>query len=100
MKIGIDARMFGPRIGGGGLGRYVASLVNELQEIDAQNEYVIFLKKENFHDFIIKRKNFSKRLVDIPWYSVKEQFAFPKEIMLSGVQLMHYPHWNVPLWCS
>lgn len=98
MRMGIDARMFGPRVGGGGIGRYVAELVMHLQEIDKETEYVVFLKKENFHDFVIKRKNFSKRLVDIPWYSVKEQFDFPKEILLSKVQAMHYPHWNVPIW--
>lgn len=98
MRLGIDARMFGPRVGGGGIGRYVAELVTHLQEIDKETEYVVFLKKENFHDFVIKRKNFSKKLVDIPWYSVKEQFAFPREILLSKVQAMHYPHWNVPIW--
>ncbi|NBS69091.1 glycosyltransferase family 1 protein [bacterium] len=98
MRLGIDARMFGPRVGGGGIGRYIAELVMHLQEIDKETEYVVFLKKENFHDFVIKRKNFSKRLVDIPWYSVREQFAFPKEILLSKVQAMHYPHGNVPLW--
>lgn len=100
MRLGIDARMFGPRVGGGGIGRYVAELVTHLQEIDKETEYVVFLKKENFHDFVIKRKNFSKRLVNIPWYSVKEQFAFPREILLSKVQAMHYPHWNVPIWSS
>lgn len=98
MRLGIDARMFGPRVGGGGIGRYIAELVMHLQEIDKETEYVVFLKKENFHDFVIKRKNFSKRLVDIPWYSLKEQFAFPREILLSKVQAMHYPHWNVPIW--
>lgn len=97
MRMGIDARMFGPRVGGGGIGRYVAELVTHLQEIDKETEYVVFLKKENFHDFVIKRKNFSKRLVDIPWYSAKEQLAFPREILLSKVQAIHYPHWNVPI---
>lgn len=98
MKLGIDARMFGPRVGGGGIGRYVAELVMHLQEIDRETEYVVFLKKENFHDFIVKQKNFSKRLVDIPWYSLQEQRDLPREILLSKVQAMHYPHWNVPLW--
>jgi glycosyltransferase involved in cell wall biosynthesis len=97
MRIGIDARWFGPRVGGGGLGRYVAELVNHLQEIDGNNEYVIFLKKENFHEFVLKRPNFSKRLVDVPWYSAAEQFVMPREIALSKVNFMHYPHWNVPV---
>ncbi len=97
MRIGIDARWFGPRVGGGGLGRYVAELVNHLQEIDQSNEYVIFLKKENFHEFVLKRPNFSKRLVDVPWYSAEEQVRMPREVALSKVNFMHYPHWNVPV---
>lgn len=97
MRIGIDARFFGPRVGGGGLGRYVSELVNHLQEIDHQNEYVIFLKKENFHDFVVKGGNFSKKMVDVPWYSLAEQTVMPREIALSKVDFMHYPHWNVPV---
>lgn len=97
MRIGIDARMFGLR-GGGGIGRYIAELVVHLQEIDKETEYVIFLQKENFHDFVIKRKNFSKKLVNIPQSSWKEQFSFPREIVLSKVHAMHFPQGNVPLW--
>jgi glycosyltransferase involved in cell wall biosynthesis len=97
MRIGIDARFFGPRTGGGGLGRYVSELVNHLQEIDGENEYVIFLKRENFHEFSVKRGNFSKKMVDVPWYSLQEQTVMPREIALSKVHFMHFPHWNVPV---
>lgn len=97
MKIGIDARFYGPRVGGGGLGRYVSELVTALQKIDRENEYVLFLGKENFHECIITSPNFSKRLVDIPWYSAKEQLAMPREVALAKVNLMHYPHWNIPV---
>ena len=68
MRIGIDARFFGPRTGGGGIGRYVSELVNNLQKIDHKNEYVIFLKKENFHEFVVTGSNFSKKM-DRPWFS-------------------------------
>lgn len=97
MKIGIDARFYGPRVGGGGLGRYVSELVTALQKVDRENEYVLFLGRENFHECVITSPNFSKRLVDIPWYSAKEQIAMPKEVALAKVNLMHYPHWNVPV---
>jgi glycosyltransferase involved in cell wall biosynthesis len=89
--------MFGPRVGGGGLGRYVAELVNHLQEIDHENEYVIFLKKENFHEFVVKGPNFSKRMVDVHWYSLKEQFVMLREVTSAKVHFMHYPHWNIPV---
>ncbi len=97
MRIGIDARFFGPRTGGGGLGRYVAELVTHLQQIDRVNEYVLFLRQENFHDCVITNSNFSKRLVDIPWYSLAEQRYLPREIAAAKVDVMHIPHWNVPL---
>lgn len=97
MRIGIDARFYGPRVGGGGLGRYVAELVTHLQEIDRSNEYVLFLRKENFHECVIKRGNFSKRMVDVPWYTLAEQRVIPQEVALSRVNVMHFPHWNVPL---
>lgn len=99
MRIGIDARFFGPRVGGGGLGRYVAELVTHLQKIDTKNTYVLFLRKENFHDCVITNPNFEKRLVDAPWYSLAEQLTLPREVRLARVNFMHYPHWNVPL-CS
>lgn len=100
MRIGIDARFFGPRTGGGGLGRYVAELVTNLQRIDRVNEYVLFLRKDNFHDCVLTNNNFSKRLVDIPWYSLAEQRLMPREIAAAKVDVMHIPHWNVPLFCK
>ncbi len=92
--------MYGLPIGGGGIGRYVASLVNHLQAIDHENTYVIFLQKENFHDFVVTQANFSKQLIDIIPYSWAEQFQFPKAIALSRVQVMHYPHGHAPVWSS
>lgn len=97
MRIGIDARFYGPRVGGGGLGRYVAELVTHLQGLDRNNSYVLFLRKENFHECVIKNANFSKRLVDVPWYTVEEQRVMPREIAHAKVHFMHYPHWNVPV---
>lgn len=97
MKIGIDARFFGPRVGGGGLGRYVEELVMALQDADKENEYVLFLLKENFHECTIAHRNFTKQMVDVPWYSFAEQFRMPREVAHAKVNLMHYPHWNVPI---
>ena len=97
MHIGIDARFFGPRVGGGGLGRYVAELVTHLQKIDQKNQYTLFLRKENFHECRITNKNFSKQLVDIPWYTLEEQKKMPGIVARSQVDFMHYPHWNIPV---
>lgn len=97
MKIGIDARMYGPAVGGGGLGRYVEQLVNELQQQDQENRYVLFLKRENFDACRITNPNFEKRLADAHWYTVKEQLVMPGIIDRERLDLVHFPHWNVPL---
>lgn len=99
MRIGIDARFFGPRVGGGGLGRYVAELVQALARLDRTNHYVVFLKKDNFADFVPPAPNWEKRLVDVHWYTAAEQLVMPREIALAKVDIMHFPHWNVPLRC-
>lgn len=97
MRIGIDARMYGPKVGGGGLGRYVEQLVAKLQEIDQENRYILFLKKENFDLCPITNPNFEKRLADIHWYTYAEQIFLPKIIAAEKLDLIHFPHWNVPL---
>lgn len=95
--IGIDARMYGPKVGGGGLGRYVEQLVRELQTIDRENRYVLFLKPENAENCVVRNDSFSKRVVDIHWYTLKEQLLLGKKIDAEKLDLMHFPHWNVPL---
>jgi glycosyltransferase involved in cell wall biosynthesis len=97
MRIGIDARFYGPRVGGGGIGRYVSQLVTHLQQIDDQNQYVLFLKKENFHECVITNPRFEKRLVDVHWYGLEEQVVMPREVRRAKVDFMHYPHFNVPV---
>lgn len=97
MNIGIDARMYGPHVGGGGLGRYVEQLVTQLQAIDHKNRYVLFLKKENFDACQIVNPNFEKRLVDIHWYTAKEQFELGRAMDAEHLDLIHFPHWNVPV---
>ncbi len=95
MKIGIDARMYGPAQGG--IGRYIEQLIKQLQKIDQNNQYILFLRKSNFDECEITNSNFKKVLADIPWYSLKEQTDFCKIIKKENIDLMHFPHWNVPL---
>ncbi|MBU1102803.1 glycosyltransferase family 4 protein [Patescibacteria group bacterium] len=95
MRIGIDARFFGPR--GKGLGRYTQKLIESLQEIDNQNDYVIFLRRENFNEFQPQNPRFKKVLADYRWYSVAEQIFLPFVIYRQKIDLMHFPHFNVPV---
>lgn len=95
MRIGIDARLYGPKQGG--LGRYIEQLIRHLEQTDEHNEYVIFLRKDNWDEFKPTKPNFKKALANIPWYSWQEQILLPFIVKMKKLDLIHFPHWNVPL---
>lgn len=89
MRIGIDARMLGQS----GIGRYIESLVRYVPKLDRRDEYYLFMRDSikplgpNIH--IIK--------ADIPWYSMQEQMKLVKIFQDTKLDLLHVPHFNVPL---
>ncbi len=95
MRIGIDARFYGPK--GKGLGRYTQKLIENLEKIDSENEYMIFLRKENWNEYEPAAPNFNKVLSDYRWYTLAEQIFMPVKIHQTRVDLMHFPHFNVPI---
>ncbi len=95
MNIGIDARFYGTA--NKGLGRYTQKLIENLEKIDNNNQYFIFLKKDNFNDYQPKNKNFKKILTNYKWYGIAEQIFIPLKIIKLNIDLMHFPHFNVPL---
>lgn len=97
MRIGIDARFFGPKQKG--LGRYVQKLVENLEKVDLNNQYVIFLRRENWGEYQPNNPNSKKVLADYRWYSLPEQILMPIKIWQAKIDLMHYPHFNVPIFC-
>jgi len=94
-RIGIDARMYGPI--GKGLGRYTKEAVDNILALDVNNYYVIFLRKENFHLLKTENPNVKKIIVDVKWYSLAEQIIMPYYIRREKIDLMHFPHFNVPI---
>lgn len=97
MRIGIDARMLGPNVGGGGLGRYVEELVVKLEQLDHKNRYVLFLREGGQGGKIDEGAKVEKRVTNIHWYTLKEQLMMPRLIDRERLDLVHFPHWNVPL---
>jgi glycosyltransferase involved in cell wall biosynthesis len=95
MRIGIDARFLGPE--GTGLGRYVQELISNLEILDEKNEYVIFLRKQNFDLYQPRNKNFKKVLADARWYGLKEQIILPFIFSSQKLDLLHIPHFNIPV---
>ncbi|MEA3463836.1 MAG: glycosyltransferase family 1 protein [Patescibacteria group bacterium] len=96
-RVGIDARFYGPI--GKGLGRYTQEIVDNIIKIDDKNEYIIFLRKDNFDEFIADSDKVKKVLADARWYNLAEQIKMPFLIWRERIDLMHFPHFNVPLLC-
>ena len=95
MTIGIDARFFGPKAKG--LGRYTQKLIAGLEQADKQNDYLIFLRRENFDEYQQQNPRFKKILADWRWYSLAEQIFFPWQLYRYKIDLMHFTHFNAPL---
>ena len=94
-RIGIDARFFGPI--GKGLGRYTQKLIEYLEVVDQDNQYFVFLGKDNFETYKPKNPNFQKVLADFRWYSFAEQLKMPLLLYRYNLDLVHFPHFNVPI---
>lgn len=95
MRIGIDARFYGPKHAG--LGRYTKNLVDQLLNLDDQNDYVIFLSPDNYDLVTTTSGRVAKVQIDAPHYSLKEQLVLPGILRRHSLDVVHFPHLNVPL---
>jgi glycosyltransferase involved in cell wall biosynthesis len=107
MKIAIDARLMGPE-NTRGIGRYIEELVRALLDADTSTEYVLVTRSAE-HPFrndprvrtvatkIPDQPRVKAVVADIPWYGWAEQVKLPRILSGLGVDLVHVPHWNVPL---
>ncbi|MEK7550183.1 MAG: glycosyltransferase [Patescibacteria group bacterium] len=93
MKILIDARIYGPEHAGNG--RYTMNLVENLAKIDKVNKYVILLRKDKLG--INLPKSWQKVKADFRHYSFSEQLYLPFLISKYKPDIVHFPHFNVPL---
>jgi glycosyltransferase involved in cell wall biosynthesis len=95
MKIGIDARMLGEEQTG--IGLYIKNLIENIAKLDKEDEYILFLRKEQFDSFELPEKNFKKVLADYRWYSFSEQFYFLFKLYFENLDLVHFPSFNAPI---
>lgn len=94
MKITIDARLYGPK--DTGIGRYTQKLVENLVKVDTRNEYTILLRKSDYETLVFP-KNWTKVLADFKHYTFEEQLKMPLLLMRLKTDLVHFPHFNVPI---
>ncbi len=89
-RIGIDARLYEET----GVGRYIRNLIQHLASIDANNHYLLFLRKKTYITFTPPAKNFSKVLADIRWHVPLEQIVMPYFFYKQKLDLVHFPYQN------
>src|SRR5438045_1058741 len=89
-RIGIDARLWGPR----GVGRYIQNLIKYLQHVDTKNEYVLFVTSQTLSSVraSLNNKNWSTVVADIQWHTLREQILFPRILNKEKLDLMHFPY--------
>jgi glycosyltransferase involved in cell wall biosynthesis len=101
MKIVIDARMYG--LEHAGIGRYVSNLIREISYTPhaiRQHQFILLVRKSKLDEV---RKEIGKKVrmvvADYPHYSLQEQIALPLALAKLKPDLVHFPHFNVPvLW--
>jgi len=97
MHIGIDARIYGAYHRG--IGRYTERLISNLSRLRDDNRYTLFMDKENASSFSLSSGKFKIVKISSRHYSIKEHIKMPVAIKKSKVDVMHFTHFNAPLFC-
>lgn len=96
MKIAIEGqRLF--RTKKHGMDMVVLELINELQKIDHENEYVVFVKPDEDTETLKNTANF--KIVELSGgpYPIWEQFALPKAAKKEGCDILHCTSNTAPI---
>ncbi len=94
MRIAIDARMMGADVTRG-IGRYIQELILAMLELHSDNTFVLITRTKD-HAFT-SYKNVETIVADIPWYGMQEQMQMPNIFRKALADVIHIPHWNIPL---
>jgi glycosyltransferase involved in cell wall biosynthesis len=99
MKIGIEGqRLF--RKKKHGMDMVALELIRYLQEIDHENEYVVFIAPDEDDSVLKETANFKIVKLDGGSYPVWEQFALPKAAREAGCQILHCTSNTAPVNCK
>lgn len=95
MRIGIDARLAGLKHAG--IGRYIEELLRSIVRTDTQHQWVVFLHSEGQIPWLEESERVEIRYAPIKHYTLMEQIMMPKVYDQASLDLLHIPHFNVPL---
>jgi len=93
MRIGIDARLYSQT----GVGRYIQNLIRELAAVDNENNYLIYLGKKDYSSFKLPNERWIKRILNVAWHTIQEQFIVPCVFLQDKIDVAHFPYFNVPI---
>ena len=98
MRIGIEAqRIF--RKNKHGMDYVVLQEIKELQQIDTENEYFVFVKPGEDR-CVESTKNVHIIELKCPSYPLWEQWALPRAAKKYGVEILHCTSNTAPIWCN
>ena len=96
MKIGIEGqRLF--RTKKHGMDMVALELIKELQLIDKENQYYIYISPDEDNKCLIETENFKIRLIEGGFYPKWEQISLPKAAKADHVDLLHCTSNTAPL---
>lgn len=93
MKIALDLR----RIKNPGIGRYMKCLTETLVSVAPEHEYVLILPTDGSDELNVHGARVTKIRTSLRYYSLREQFALPRILREHNIDLLHSPHFNLPL---
>ena len=91
MRIAFDLR----RIGNPGIGRYMKCLAESVIAQAPEHEYLLILPPQSEH--LVHAPNAQKLCTGLKYYSCREQFELPRILSRYKVDLLHSPHFLLPL---
>lgn len=93
MKIALDLR----RIKNPGIGRYMRCLTEALLKVAPEHEYLLLLPPDGDGMIDGRGARVEKISSSIKYYSVREQIEIPGILRRHKADLLHSPHFNIPL---
>ena len=95
MRIAIDARKWRDY----GIGTYVRNLVRRLARVDRETTYFLFCLARDEARLRDLAENFVPVVDDAEGYSLREHLSIPRKLHQLKVDLLHSPHYVLPLLC-
>ena len=97
VRIAFDLR----RIGNPGIGRYMRCLVEAVLAAGGRHEYLLILPARGEGSFVTiagsRGPNVERIVCPAAPYSVREQIDLPRLLRRHAADVLHVPHFNLPL---